>query len=205
MRKPRKILPGMLGLFSLLLATSTLAANPQVRMQTNMGDIVLELYAEQAPKSVANFLQYVDEGFYSNTLFHRVIDDFMIQGGGFTPQFERKETRAPIVNEADNGLKNLRGTLAMARTFEPHSATAQFFINVKDNDFLDHTAKTPRGWGYTVFGKVIKGMDVVDKIKTLPTGASGPFPQDVPKSPVIILNISRVESAPDAAQQDTAK
>ena len=195
----------MLGLFSLLLATSTLAANPQVRMQTNMGDIVLELYAEQAPKSVANFLQYVDEGFYSNTLFHRVIDDFMIQGGGFTPQFERKETRAPIVNEADNGLKNLRGTLAMARTFEPHSATAQFFINVKDNDFLDHTAKTPRGWGYTVFGKVIKGMDVVDKIKTLPTGASGPFPQDVPKSPVIILNISRVESAPDAAQQDTAK
>jgi len=205
MRKPRKILPGMLGLFSLLLATSTLAANPQVRMQTNMGDIVLELYAEQAPKSVANFLQYVDEGFYSNTLFHRVIDDFMIQGGGFTPQFERKETRAPIVNEADNGLKNLRGTLAMARTFEPHSATAQFFINVKDNDFLDHTAKTPRGWGYTVFGKVIKGMDVVDKIKVLPTGASGPFPQDVPTSPVIILNISRVESALDAAQQDTAK
>lgn len=205
MRKPRKILPGMLGLFSLLLATSTLAANPQVRMQTNMGDIVLELYAEQAPKSVANFLQYVDDGFYSNTLFHRVIDDFMIQGGGFTPQFERKETRAPIVNEADNGLKNLRGTLAMARTFEPHSATAQFFINVKDNDFLDHTAKTPRGWGYTVFGKVIKGMDVVDKIKILPTGATGPFPQDVPKSPVIILNISRVESAPDAAQQDTAK
>ena len=154
---------------------------------------------------MANFLQYVDEGFYSNTLFHRVIDDFMIQGGGFTPQFERKETRAPIVNEADNGLKNLRGTLAMARTFEPHSATAQFFINVKDNDFLDHTAKTPRGWGYAVFGKVIKGMDVVDKIKVLPTGASGPFPQDVPTSPVIILNISRVESALDAAQQDTAK
>lgn len=201
----RQILQGMLGLFGLLLAAVSLAANPQVRMQTNMGDIVLELYPEQAPKSVANFLQYVDEGFYNNTLFHRVIDNFMIQGGGFTPQFERKETHAPILNEADNGLKNTRGTLAMARTFEPHSATAQFFINVKDNDFLDHTAKTPRGWGYAVFGKVIKGMDVVDKIKVLPTGASGPFPQDVPTSPVIILNMSLVETNPKPRQQDTAK
>lgn len=203
--RTRQILQGMLGLFGLLLAAVSLAANPQVRMQTNMGDIVLELYPEQAPKSVANFLQYVDEGFYNNTLFHRVIDNFMIQGGGFTPQFERKETHAPILNEADNGLKNTRGTLAMARTFEPHSATAQFFINVKDNDFLDHTAKTPRGWGYAVFGKVIKGMDVVDKIKVLPTSASGPFPQDVPTSPVIILNMSLVETNPKPRQQDTAK
>lgn len=196
---------GIAGLFALLLTSASLAANPQVRVQTNMGDIVLELYAEQAPKSVANFLQYVDDGFYNDTLFHRVIDNFMIQGGGFTPQFERKETRAPILNEADNGLKNKRGTLAMARTFEPHSATAQFFINVKDNDFLDHTAKTPRGWGYAVFGKVIKGMDVVDKIKALPTGASGPFPQDVPRSPVIILNMSRVEASAKPAAQNTAR
>lgn len=199
------ILRGIAGLFALLLASASLAANPQVRVQTNMGDIMLELYAEQAPKSVANFLQYVDDGFYNDTLFHRVIDNFMIQGGGFTPQFERKETRAPILNEADNGLKNKRGTLAMARTPEPHSATAQFFINVKDNDFLDHTAKTPRGWGYAVFGKVIKGMDVVDKIKALPTGASGPFPQDVPRSPVIILNMSRVEASAKPAAQNTAR
>lgn len=199
------IIRGIAGLFALLLASASLAANPQVRVQTNMGDIVLELYAEQAPKSVANFLQYVDDGFYNDTLFHRVIDGFMIQGGGFTPQFERKETRAPILNEADNGLKNKRGTLAMARTPEPHSATAQFFINVKDNDFLDHTAKTPRGWGYAVFGKVIKGMDVVDRIKALPTGASGPFPQDVPRSPVIILNMSRVEPSAQPAAQNTAR
>jgi cyclophilin family peptidyl-prolyl cis-trans isomerase len=175
---------------------SLAAENPQVKIQTNQGDIVVELYPQKAPKTVANFLQYVDDGFYTNTLFHRVIDGFMIQGGGFTPQFERKQTRAPVVNEADNGIKNKRGTIAMARTVEPHSATAQFFINVVDNSNLDFTSKTPRGWGYTVFGKVIQGMQVVDKIKAMPTGPGGPFPRDVPKTPVIILGISRLTPVP---------
>ena len=183
----------------LLLCQSLLglaADNPQIKIQTSQGDILVELYPDKAPKTVANFLQYVDEGFYTNTLFHRVIDGFMIQGGGFTPQFERKPTRAPVLNEADNGLKNSRGTIAMARTFEPHSATAQFYINVADNTNLDHTDKTPRGWGYTVFGKVVHGMDIVDTIKAQPTGPGGPFQRDVPKSPVIITGISRVNAAP---------
>ena len=170
--------------------------NPEVVFQTSLGNFTVELYADKAPKTVANFLQYVDDGFYTNTLFHRVIDGFMIQGGGFTPQFERKQTRPPILNEADNGLKNLRGTIAMARTFDPQSATAQFFINVADNPNLDFKDKTPRGWGYTVFGKVIKGMDVVDAIKSQPTGPGGPFQQDVPKTPVVILGISRVNTEP---------
>ncbi|TDY00052.1 peptidylprolyl isomerase [Thiohalophilus thiocyanatoxydans] len=168
---------------------------PRVEIQTSMGTIALELNPEKAPKTVDNFLQYVDEGFYDNTLFHRVIDDFMIQGGGFTPTYERKETRPPIVNEADNGLKNKTGTVAMARTADPHSASAQFFINVADNDFLNHSAKTPRGWGYAVFGKVVKGMDVVDKIKSVSTGAAGPFPQDVPDTPVIIEQVTRLNPA----------
>lgn len=177
------------------------ANNPQVKIQTTLGDMVLELYPDKAPKTVANFLQYVDEGFYTNTIFHRVIDGFMIQGGGFTPQFERKEVHAPIANEADNGLKNQRGTIAMARTFEPHSATAQFFINVVDNPKLDHVDKTPRGWGYTVFGKVVQGMDVVDAIKGQPTGPSGPFQRDVPKSLVVITGISRIGAANDTSNQ----
>jgi len=139
----------------------------------------------------------VNDGFYDGTIFHRVIDGFMIQGGGFTGDFQRKSTRDPVANEADNGLKNRRGTVAMARTSDPHSATAQFFINVVDNTFLDHTAPTPQGWGYTVFGEVVEGMEVVDKIRQMPTGPGGPFPRDVPRNPVIIEQISVLEE--DAA------
>ena len=169
---------------------------PHVLVETNLGSFELELFPDQAPKSVANFLEYVSSGFYNGTVFHRVIDGFMIQGGGFTPDYERKPTNAPIVNEADNGLKNQRGTIAMARTMEPNSATAQFFINVKDNDFLNHTSKTPRGWGYAVFGKVVKGMDVVDKIRKVKTGPGGVFPQDVPQEAVIIERISVTTAQP---------
>lgn len=191
----------------LLLAAMAAQAepNPQVKIQTNLGDIVLELYPDKAPKTVENFLNYVDTKFYDDTIFHRVIDGFMVQGGGFTQQFERKPTSPPVMNEADNGLTNQTGTIAMARTPEPHSATAQFFINVADNDFLNHQNKTPRGWGYTVFGKVIRGMDVVEKIKQIPTGAGGPFQRDVPKSPAVIMSISRVQSTQPAAQKPAAK
>lgn len=180
------------------------ADNPKVIMQTSMGDIVLVLEAEKAPKSVENFLRYVDEGFYAGTVFHRVIDQFMIQGGGYAEDFSEKETHDPVLNEADNGLKNERGTIAMARTPDPHSATAQFFINVKDNAFLDHQAKTPQGWGYAVFGKVIEGMDVVDAIKTTPTGSGGPFRTDVPQTAVVIHRIQRVdkmEKSPDSPEE----
>lgn len=173
------------------LAEST--PTPRVKMETSLGDIILELDAVKAPKTVANFLSYVQGGFYNGTLFHRVIDGFMIQGGGFTPDFTRKETQAPIINEADNGLSNNTGTIAMARTFEPHSATAQFFINVNDNIPLNHTSKTPRGWGYAVFGRVVKGMDVVDKIRSTSTGAAGPFRSDVPVTPVVIKNVSLLQ------------
>ncbi len=156
-----------------------------ITLHTNYGDITIELDFEKAPKTAANFKQYVEEGFYNGTIFHRVIDGFMIQGGGFTEDFEQKKTRDPIENEADNGLPNLTGTLAMARTNDPHSATAQFFINVKDNAFLNHTSKNASGWGYCVFGKVTGGMDVVNKIKGVKTGTKG-FHQDVPKEAVII-------------------
>jgi peptidyl-prolyl cis-trans isomerase B (cyclophilin B) len=156
-----------------------------ITLHTNYGDITIELDFEKAPKTAANFKQYVEEGFYNGTIFHRVIDGFMIQGGGFTEDFEQKKTRDPIENEADNGLPNLTGTLAMARTNDPHSATAQFFINVKDNAFLNHTGKNSSGWGYCVFGKVTAGMDVVNKIKGVKTGTKG-FHQDVPKEAVII-------------------
>ena len=157
-----------------------------VILHTNHGDITLELDAASAPKSVANFLQYVRDGHYDNTVFHRVIDGFMIQGGGMEPGMKQKPTRGGVANEAANGRKNKRYTVAMARTSDPHSATAQFFINVGDNDFLDHTAPTAQGWGYCVFGKVVAGMDVVDKIAKAPTGAGGPFPKDVPAEKVII-------------------
>ncbi len=156
-----------------------------ITLHTNYGDIVIELDFEKAPKTAANFKQYVEEGFYNGTIFHRVIDGFMIQGGGCTEDFEQKKTRDTIENEADNGLQNLTGTLAMARTNDPHSATAQFFINVKDNSFLNHTSKNSSGWGYCVFGKVTAGMDVVNKIKGVKTGTKG-FHQDVPKEAVII-------------------
>lgn len=193
----RSLLFGLsLGLVS-LSATLLANAEPRVQMQTSEGTIVLELFPEQAPETVENFLGYVNDGFYDGTIFHRVIDGFMIQGGGFTGDFQRKSTRDPVANEADNGLKNRRGTVAMARTSDPHSATAQFFINVVDNAFLDHTAPTPQGWGYTVFGEVVEGMEVVDKIRQMPTGPGGPFPRDVPRNPVIIEQISVLEE--DAA------
>ena len=156
-----------------------------IKLQTNHGDITIELNADKAPDSAANFTQYVTEGQYDNTVFHRVIDSFMIQGGGFAPGMKQKPTRATIKNEATNGLKNDLYTVAMARTSDPHSASSQFFINTKDNDFLNHTSPTPQGWGYCVFGKVVAGMDVVDKIGKVKTGQSG-FHQDVPVDDVVI-------------------
>jgi peptidyl-prolyl cis-trans isomerase B (cyclophilin B) len=156
-----------------------------VELHTNHGVIKLELDAEKAPKSVENFLNYVKAGHYDNTVFHRVIDGFMIQGGGFEPGMKQKPTAEPITNEANNGLKNVNGSVAMARTNDPHSATAQFFINVNDNDFLNHSSPTPQGWGYTVFGKVVDGLDIVEKIKKVKTGSKG-FHQDVPADDVVI-------------------
>jgi peptidyl-prolyl cis-trans isomerase B (cyclophilin B) len=156
-----------------------------VELHTNHGVIRIELDADKAPKTVENFLNYVKNGFYDNTVFHRVINGFMIQGGGFEPGMKQKPTEAPIENEANNGLKNDKYTLAMARTNDPHSATAQFFINVGDNDFLNHTAPTAQGWGYAVFGKVVEGQDIVDQIKGVKTGSKG-FHQDVPVDDVII-------------------
>ena len=173
-------------LAAILVCTAALAADPQVELKTNMGTFTLELYPDKAPKTVENFLQYVKEGHFKGTVFHRVINGFMVQGGGFTADLTQKKTRPPIQNEANNGLRNDVGTIAMARTSDPHSATAQFFINHKNNDFLNHTAPTPQGWGYTVFGKVIKGMDVVNKIAALETGPNGPFGSDVPRKPVVI-------------------
>jgi cyclophilin family peptidyl-prolyl cis-trans isomerase len=178
----------LIGLLLLCTAfTTTLAAGSErVRLHTNVGDIVIEVLPEKAPKSVANFLAYARAGHYDGTIFHRVIPKFMIQGGGFTATYSQKPTRAPIANEANNNLKNTRGSVAMARTSDPHSATAQFFVNVADNAFLDHTAETPRGWGYAVFGQVVEGMETVEKIETGPTGAVGPFAQDAPVTPVVI-------------------
>lgn len=188
----RNTLTGLIVLLCSLGFSMPLQAAPvYVLMETNKGNITLELDQDKAPKTVANFLQYVDEGFYNNTIFHRVINNFMIQGGGFDTNYKRKTTRPSIINEADKGLQNLRGTIAMARTLDEHSATSQFFINVVNNDFLDHRAKNPRGWGYAVFGKVVAGMDVVDTIKAIPTIPAGPFPKDVPRDPVIIIRISR--------------
>ena len=161
------------------------AANPRVRLATSAGDIVLELYPDKAPRTVENFLQYVKDKHYDGTVFHRVIDGFMIQGGGMTASLQQKPTRAPIPIESTNGLKNERGTVAMARTSNPNSATAQFFINVANNAFLNHTAPTPQGWGYTVFGTVVEGMDVVDKIRSVPTGNQGAH-QNVPLTPITI-------------------
>lgn len=160
-------------------------ANPQVRLETSKGTITLELFSRNAPLSVANFVGYVKAGFYDGTIFHRVIPGFMIQGGGMTADMAEKPTRATIQNEANNGLKNLRGTLSMARMGEPHSASSQFFINVADNDALDHRGENDEGWGYAVFGKVISGMDVVDAIVSVPRDTLGPY-QDVPTEPVVI-------------------
>ncbi len=183
----------LVSLLFLLLATQVHSA-PIVNMQTNLGTIVIELNAEKAPKTVDNFLRYVNEGFYDGTIFHRVIKNFMIQGGGFTKDYKRKPTHNPVENEANNGLPNVRGTIAMARTGDPHSATAQFFINVQNNTFLNYRGSTRREWGYAVFGQVIDGMDVVDKIREKKTGRGGPFGRDVPQTTVIIDKISVVNS-----------
>ena len=167
-------------------------ANPTVLLETTSGDILIELYADKAPATVENFLKYVNEGFYANTIFHRVIKGFMIQGGGMNMKMEEKATHAPIKNEADNGLANERGTIAMARTRDPHSATAQFFINLVDNEFLNHSSPTPDGWGYCVFGKVTEGMENMDKIAKVKTKTVG-FHENVPTDMVLITGASRFE------------
>lgn len=163
----------------------TMSNMPVVELETSMGNITIELNEEKAPKTVENFLNYVKSGQYEGTIFHRIIDGFMIQGGGMDAEMNEKPTNKPVENEADNGLKNDKGTIAMARTQDPHSATSQFFVNVKDNDFLNHTGKNAQGWGYTVFGKVTSGMDVIEKMRGVPTGRFG-MHADVPKTPVTI-------------------
>jgi peptidyl-prolyl cis-trans isomerase B (cyclophilin B) len=168
------------------------AESPKVALETDKGRIVLELYPDKAPATVKNFLAYVDAGHYNGTIFHRVIPNFMVQGGGMTVSMKEKPTKPPVKNEADNGLKNLRGTIAMARTQVPDSATAQFFINSVDNDFLNHKNKTPQGWGYSVFGKVVEGMDVVDAITKVKTGNRGGH-DDVPVDTLMIITAERVK------------
>lgn len=192
--------------FFLFIALVTMAAadaaqaeslSPRVEMKTSQGIIVIELDPVKAPATTANFLSYVKGGFYNGTIFHRVIPDFMIQGGGFTKEMARKETSEPIPNEADNGLKNKLGTIAMARTRDPHSATAQFFINTKDNPFLDHKNKSVSGWGYCVFGRVVKGLDVVQAIEKVPTTTRAGH-RDVPAAPVIIQTVRVLSKSPES-------
>jgi cyclophilin family peptidyl-prolyl cis-trans isomerase len=173
-------------------------ANPQVKFVTSAGEFIVEVYPDKTPKTAENFLIYVRDGHYNGTLFHRVINNFMVQGGGYDTKYNEKNTRPPIKHEgaeakANGGLRNTVGTLSMARTNNPHSASAQFFINVKDNDFLDHQSTTSQGWGYVAFGKVISGMDVVNRIKATPTGPGGPFPTDVPQTPVVIQSATLVK------------
>ncbi|MFT6875310.1 MAG: peptidyl-prolyl cis-trans isomerase B (cyclophilin B) [Granulosicoccus sp.] len=175
----------------LMASHLALASETRVIMSTSAGDIIIQLNDERAPQSVQNFLEYVDDGFYDNTLFHRVIEGFMIQGGGFTTAYQKKPVRNPVSNEAYNGLRNDRYTIAMARTTAPHSATSQFFINSENNRNLNHTNTTQRGWGYTVFGKVVDGTDIVDDISRVSTGAGGPFSRDAPAEQVVILSIIR--------------
>jgi len=186
-----------LALVALFLSSSVFAesepkTNPQVLIETNLGTFVIELYPDKAPNTVKNFLTYVNDGFYDGTIFHRVIPNFMVQGGGFTADMQKKPTRDPIPNEADNGLRNTVGTVAMARTSDPHSATAQFFINVAKNGFLDYREKTNRAWGYAVFGRVIKGMKTVNKIRTTPTGKSQGM-IDVPRETVTIIKARQIK------------
>ncbi|MBN2188875.1 MAG: peptidyl-prolyl cis-trans isomerase [Chitinispirillaceae bacterium] len=176
----------------------------QVKLETTCGDIVIELDAKAAPKTAANFLEYVNSGFYDGTIFHRVIRTFMIQGGGFTPDMAQKPTKSPIANEAANGLQNLRGTVAMARTGEPHSATAQFFINTVDNPFLNHRSATPEGWGYCVFGKVVQGMEAVDSIAKTPTARKG-MHSDVPVEPILIRKATVIKAGKSAAPAQHAE
>ena len=191
-----KKIPFILSLLLMGFANNSFAetANPKVRIETDKGTLVIELDSQKAPKTVENFINYVRSGFYEGTIFHRVIKGFMIQGGGLTEDMRPKQTSAPIPNEADNGLKNLRGTIAMARTQDPHSATSQFFINTVDNAFLDHKGKSLQGWGYCVFGRVVEGLDVVDAIENLQT-ASRAGHQDVPVTPVFITGAKVEEQA----------
>ncbi len=185
-----------LAMLALIMVLGTWAraerSNPLVRLETSLGEITLELYPDKAPATVANFLQYVRDGYYDGTVFHRDINGFMIQGGGLDREMNEKPTKAAIKNEADNGLKNEAYTVAMARTSDPDSASSQFFINVADNNSLNHTAKTPQGWGYAVFGKVVKGREVVDQIKAVPTGNRDGY-QNVPLTPVVIVKAMVVE------------
>jgi cyclophilin family peptidyl-prolyl cis-trans isomerase len=182
-------------LLSLIAATTAYATNPKVELKTSMGAVVLELYPDNAPKTVENFMQYVKDGHYDGTIFHRVIPGFMIQGGGFGANMQEKKTRSAIRNEAGNGLRNAVGTVAMARTADPHSATAQFFINVSENDFLDFKSPDDKGYGYTVFARVTAGMDVVAKIVQVPTATVGPH-QNVPRQPVVIERARLLPEAP---------
>ncbi len=189
----------ILALLLLCTGLTAFAAPVLVKMETNRGDIILELDADKAPLSVTNFIQYAKDDFYDGTIFHRVISTFMIQGGGFDEDLVRKTTRAPIKNEASNGLKNVRGTIAMARLPSPHSATAQFFINVQDNPSLDFTSEdNGRTWGYAVFGKVVEGMDVVDEIRFTQTGPYNDFPSDVPIKTMLIKKVSVIDKMPEA-------
>ncbi len=182
----------ILAMVALVAASAAFAGdNPKIALDTSKGKIVIELYADKAPQTVKNFLAYVDAGYYDGTIFHRVIRGFMIQGGGFSADMTQKQTNPPINNEADNGLRNERGTIAMARTSNPHSATAQFFINTVNNDALNHTNKSPQGWGYAVFGRVAEGMAVVDAISGVSTGISGRL-RDVPTDPVVIIRAARL-------------
>ncbi|MDE2600416.1 MAG: peptidyl-prolyl cis-trans isomerase [Rhodocyclaceae bacterium] len=199
----KKFVLACLALLTSVVCNLAQAANPQVEFKTNMGGFTVELYADKAPKTVDNFLRYARDGFYNGTIFHRVIANFMIQGGGFTPDMKEKATRPPIRNEAPEGvtagLRNTTGTIAMARTGDPHSATAQFFINVKDNSSLDYPGRD--NWGYAVFGKVSKGMDVVLKIRLVQTGRVGPY-DDVPTSPVIIESATVLSDKAEAKAAD---
>ena len=189
----KRLISFSLMVFAVMLAgmPAVSAENPKVVLETSRGTVVLELYPDKAPETVKNFLDYVDAKYYDGTIFHRVIPKFMIQGGGFTADMKRKTTRAPIKNEADQGLKNNRGTIAMARTGDPHSATAQFFINTINNDFLNHRSKSQQGWGYAAFGQVVEGMETVDAISAVKTGTRGGF-RDVPAEPVVIKSAKRI-------------
>lgn len=188
----RKLVAAFSLFISSFFVLPTLADNPRVLIETNQGNIIVELYPNDAPITVENFLTYVNDGFYDGTIFHRVISDFMIQGGGMNEKMQRKATRAPIQNEADNGLQNRIGTIAMARTGDPHSATSQFFINVANNRSLDFREKTPRAWGYTVFGRVVDGMRTVNSIRNVNTGSKAGH-QDVPLNPVIIERVRQIQ------------
>jgi len=198
-----KLFKYLLPLIAAGFFSATSQAGEVFVIETSEGNITVELDDKKAPKSVENFMAYAISGFYNGTIFHRVIKDFMIQGGGFTPDYQKKQTNSPITNEANNGLMNKKYTIAMARTNRAHSATSQFFINTKDNDFLNHSGQNPRGWGYAVFGKVTAGFEVVDKINTVKTGPGGPFRSDAPRNQVIIKTIRPVPSDMDKTPAPT--